>query len=163
MGEKRTHKVSPEGHAAMAATGTRNILAWHSAREARQQRQETIMEASMRFQSGLAEEIGETSASQEALIVSATTCYTALFGVLDRLRTTRNAKQITALTAQLRPLQSGLLRTLQALGVAKGMDGDDTSNGDQRNLGERITQGWQAARKQAASDDEEGADGGEAG
>ena len=113
--------ITESGRRELARTGALNLP---HAREVRHQRQETTMQASIRFQEGLAKEIGKSSASRQALIVSATTSYTALFAVLDRLRTARNAKQITALIDLLRPLQSGLLRCLQALGVAK--DAGDT-------------------------------------
>jgi hypothetical protein len=125
-------KITEAGRAELARTGALNLP---HAREVRHQRQETTMQASVCFQEGLAKEIGKTaSASRQALIVSATTSYTALFAVLDRLRTARNAKQITALIDLLRPLQSGLLRSLQALGVTTKDADDDRSAADQAAL-----------------------------
>jgi hypothetical protein len=123
--------ITPPGRAELARTGALNLP---HAREVRHQRQETTRQASIRFQSRLAEEVGNTNASRQALIVSATTSYTALFAVLDRLRTARNAKQITALIDLLRPLQSGLLRSLQALGVTTKDADDDRSAADQAAL-----------------------------
>jgi hypothetical protein len=116
-------KITNAGRAELARTGALNLP---HARAVRHLRQENTMQASIRFQSRLSAEIGKTSASREALIVSATTSYTALFAVLDRLRTARNAKQIAALIDLLRPLQSGLLRSLRALGIT-GKEAEDMS------------------------------------
>lgn len=125
-------RITEAGRAELARTGALNLP---HARAVRHQRQETTMQASIRFQDDLAKEIGKNaSASRQALIVSATTSYTALFAVLDRLRTARNAKQISALIDLLRPLQSGLLRSLQALGVAAKDTDDERSAADQAAL-----------------------------
>jgi hypothetical protein len=147
-------RITEAGRAELARTGALNLP---HAREVRHQRQETTMQASIRFQSGLSAEIGKTSASREALIVSATTSYTALFAVLDRLRTARNAKQIAALIDLLRPLQSGLLRSLQALGITTPDPSDDDyapADGEPRTLAE-WTARWQdkqAAQEQTATE-----------
>jgi hypothetical protein len=85
---------------------------------ARREHVPRLRAASAAFEGRLAAELGEDrSAAQEALLTSASACYSALWNVSQRLRATYRLGKLTALAEQVVPLCGALQRSLRLLGV----------------------------------------------
>ena len=151
----KKHNVSNEARRRMAEGGSRGGVRYAEKRRAGTDSATILATKIADFERDLLKQIGaNVTAAQRGLIASAAASYgLVLQGRNSISRASRWCGSSDRVADKLRGAQGTLLRTLNALGVAKGdaEDPDDIANGDTRTMAERVTERWQAQRAAAAS------------